>query len=170
MDGPVKNDNDLLNLQEVEHQNKEKQLDLKAPKLNQEWAEFKSELTEKPSSLTAEVYDQYTRFKAGNFSVPTATFTGAEARKRANEYNKQAKEIYDKAAREFLNRSISIKPPTKNQQKLQVPDNLLAVPPPIPKAIKGKVKQYKNFIFKRIPFNLNVEIGQIFDINKECLK
>jgi hypothetical protein len=118
----------------------EKQLDLKAPKLNQEWAEFKSELTEKPSSLTSEVYDQYTRFKDGNFSVPTATFTGAEARKRANEYNKQAKEIYDKAAREFLNRSISIKPPTKNQQKLQVPDNLLAVPPPIPKAIKGKAE------------------------------
>jgi hypothetical protein len=118
----------------------EKQPDLKAPKLNQEWAEFKSELTEKPSSLTSEVYDQYTRFKAGNFSVPTANFTGAEARKRTNEFNKQAKEIYDKAAREFLNRSISIKPPTKNQQKLQVPDNLLAVPPPITKAIKGKAE------------------------------
>jgi GNAT superfamily N-acetyltransferase len=118
----------------------EKQLDLKAPKLNQEWAEFKSELTEKPSSLTSEVYDQYTRFKAGNFSVPTATFTGAEAKKRTNEYNKQAKEIYDKAAREFLNRSISIKPPTKNQEKLQIPDNLLAVPPPITKAIKGKAE------------------------------
>jgi GNAT superfamily N-acetyltransferase len=118
----------------------EKQPDLTAPKLNQEWAKFKTELTEKPSSLTSEVYDQYKRFKDGNFSVPTATFTGAEARKRTNEFNKNAKSLYDKAAREFLNRSISIKPPTKNQQKLQVPDNLLAVPPPITKAIKGKAE------------------------------
>jgi hypothetical protein len=48
--------------------------------------------------------------------------------------------------------------------------NLGFHPASVSKAIKGKVKQYKNFIFKRIPFNLNVEIGQIFDINKECLK
>jgi hypothetical protein len=48
--------------------------------------------------------------------------------------------------------------------------NLGFHPSAVNKVIKGKLKQYKNFIFKKIPFNLNIEIGEIFDINKECLK
>ena len=36
--------------------------------------------------------------------------------------------------------------------------------------VNGRRKTCRGFAFKRIQNNLKVEIGQIFDINKECLK
>jgi hypothetical protein len=36
--------------------------------------------------------------------------------------------------------------------------------------VNGRRKTCRGFAFKRISDDLNVEIGQIFDINKECLK
>ena len=107
------------------------------PKVDEEWAEFKQELTAKPSSMDQDVWDKYQDFQKGNLGFSKASFTGANALAKENAANKSAKIIYDKAAREFLGHAISLKPPTKNAPKLEISDNVLvAVPPPIVKNIK----------------------------------
>ena len=106
------------------------------PEIDESWAENKKEpLTKKPSDMPQEVFDQYQSFQKGDFALNKVSFTGANALARANAANKELKAVYDKAAREFLNRPILPKPPLKSAPKLEAPSST-AVPPPITKNIK----------------------------------
>lgn len=113
--------------------------ELKIPKVDESWAEFKQELKAKPSTMDQDVWDKYLDFQKGNFAFTKTSFTGANALARENAANALAQQIYDKAAREFLNHAISAKAPAKAQAKLTPRDGMLAVPPPIAKNIKSDV-------------------------------
>jgi hypothetical protein len=134
---------------------------VKAPPLNQEWAEFKQPLTEAKISVFADfnperdakeklIFEQYQKFQSGDFPFTEVSFTGAEARKRANAANKERRAIYNEAVDEFLSREITVKAPTKNQPKLSIEGSVNAVPPPIAKKIKpiGKsIEDLKKALF-----------------------
>jgi len=108
-----------------------------APPVVKNYFANKKELTEKPDDMADDVWEQYQRFQAGDFAMPSASFQGAEAIKKANAYKKNAEAVYEKAAREFLNRETSAKFPNKAAPKLELSKASSVTPVPIEKKISG---------------------------------
>jgi len=94
-------------------------------------------ITEKPNWMDEAVWDQYQRFQAGNFSMPTVTFQGAERIKKENEFKKEAQKNYKEAARIFLRFASTAKFPTARADKLILEKGSYIPARPIEKKITG---------------------------------
>jgi site-specific DNA-cytosine methylase len=96
-----------------------------------------------PAEAAADVAERVApyvqRFESGNFSLPgNISGTGTEGRKVAEEQNKQASQDYAQAVKVFLEGSLTTKPPTKKQDKLDTEFVQGVNPQPIPKSISAK--------------------------------
>lgn len=96
-----------------------------------------------PAEAAADVAERVApyiqRFEAGNFSLPgNISGTGTQGRKVAEEQNKQASQDYAQAVKVFLEGSLTTKPPTKKQDKLDTEFVQGVNPQPIPKSISAK--------------------------------
>jgi len=94
-------------------------------------------ITKKPNWMDEGVWNQYERFQAGNFSMPTASFQGAERIKKGNEFKKEAEKNYKEAARIFLRFASTAKFPTARADKLILEKGSYIPARPIEKKIIG---------------------------------
>ena len=109
-----------------------------APAVNKKLFEGTDKLiTEKPNWMDEGVWNQYERFQAGNFSMPTASFQGAERIKKGNEFKKEAEKNYKEAARIFLRFASTAKFPTARADKLILEKGSYIPARPIEKKITG---------------------------------